>query len=40
MPKDERRDPFNWQKNKAQHGRKPTRGRRKGKDWKRSSRHR
>ena len=37
MAKDERRDIFKWKKRKAQHGRKPTQGRRKGKDWKHTS---
>jgi hypothetical protein len=37
MAKDERRDVFKWKARKAQHGRKPAQGRRKGKDWKHTS---
>ncbi len=37
MPKDNRRDRLNWKRGKANHGRKPTCGRRRGKVWKRSA---
>ena len=35
MPKDHRRDKLAWRNKKANHGRKPTRGKRKGqkKNW-------
>ena len=36
MPKDHKRDKLKWRGKKASHGRKPTRGKRKGKkkNWK------